>query len=124
MTVSGVRAMSGPMLKQSTLSTERRAELVVELKRNRPNMMRKAIRAYLHDLRREPLIGERLRDVDAPIWIVHAEKGDGRLTDNERRSLEPCPNVTVVTIPGESFFLPNEHSALLADLIVKALATV
>ena len=118
-----MRSMMGPMLKQSKLSAERRAELLVEFKRNRPSMLRKLIRAYLRDLRREPLIGVRLRDVDAPIWIVHAEKGDGRLTDAERQSLQQCPNVTVVTIPGKSFFLPNEHSAELAELTVKALAT-
>jgi pimeloyl-ACP methyl ester carboxylesterase len=68
------------------------------------------------------LIGDRLRALDAPVWIVHADKGDGRLTMQERRSLENCPNVTVVTIPGRSFFLPNEHPARLADLIVQALA--
>ena len=95
--------MMGPLLKQSKLPAKRRAELLVEFKRNRPSMMRKLIRAYLRDLRREPLIGVRLRDVDAPIWIVHAEKGDGRLTDAERQSLHYCPNVTVVTIPGQSF---------------------
>ena len=55
---------------------------------------------------------------------MHAEKGDGRLTDAERQSLQECPNVTVVTIPGQSFLLPNEHSAQLAELIMKALATV
>lgn len=119
-----MRSMFAPMLKQSKLSAERRAELLDEFKRNRPNMLRKLIRAYLRDLRREPLIGERLRDLDAPIWVVHAEKGDGRLTGEERRSLEQCPNVTVVTIPGQSFFLPNEHSTQLAGLIVEALATV
>jgi pimeloyl-ACP methyl ester carboxylesterase len=119
-----MRSMFGPMLKQSKLSAGRRAELLAEFKCNRPNMLRKLIRAYLRDLRREPLIGKRLRNVDAPIWIVHAEKGDGRLTDEERRSLEQCPNVTVVTIPGQSFFLPNEHSARLAELIVEALAKV
>src|SRR4051794_17998841 len=52
-----MRSMMGPMLKQSKLSAERRAELLVEFKRNRPSMMRNLIRAYLHDLRREPLIG-------------------------------------------------------------------
>jgi hypothetical protein len=55
---------------------------------------------------------------------VHADNGDGRLTTQERRSLAGCPNVTVATIPGRSFFLPNEHPAQLADLIVEALATV
>jgi pimeloyl-ACP methyl ester carboxylesterase len=119
-----MRSMFGPMLKQSTIPAERQAELLAEFKRNQPKDLRKLIRAYLRDLGREPLIGDRLRALDAPVWIVHADKGDGRLTTPERRSLEGCLNVTVVTIPGRSFFLPNEHPVQLADLIVEALATV
>ena len=42
------------------------------------------------------------------MWIVHAEKGDGGLTDEERRTLEACPHAHLVTIPGHVFFLPNE----------------
>jgi pimeloyl-ACP methyl ester carboxylesterase len=86
--------------------------------------MRRLIHSYLRELRREPLIGDRLRALDAPVWIVHADKGDGRLTTQERRSLAECSNVTVVTIPGRSFFLPNEYPAQLAGLIVEAIATV
>ena len=44
----------------------------------------------------------------APAWVVHAEQGDGGLTDTERRTLEACPTVEIVTIPGKVFFLPNE----------------
>jgi pimeloyl-ACP methyl ester carboxylesterase len=119
-----MRSMFGPMLKQSAIPAQRQAELLAEFKRNQPKKLRGPIRAYLRDLRREPLIGDRLRVLAAPVWVVHADKGDGRLTAKERRSLDECPNVTVVTIPGRSFFLPNEHPAELADLIVQALGTV
>ena len=43
-----------------------------------------------------------------PAWVVHAEKGDGGLTEHEREVLEACPHVRVVTLPGTVFFLPNE----------------
>ena len=119
-----MRSMFGPMLRQSRIPAQRQAELLAEFKRNQPKEMRKLIRAYLRDLGREPLIGDRLRALGVPVWIVHADKGDGRLTTQERRSLEDCPNVSVVTISGRSFFLPNEHPAELAALIVEALATV
>jgi pimeloyl-ACP methyl ester carboxylesterase len=56
------------------------------------------------------------------MWIVHAEKGDGGLTANERRTLEACPNAHVVTIPGAVFFLPNEVPERIAALILDALA--
>jgi pimeloyl-ACP methyl ester carboxylesterase len=119
-----MRSMFGPMLRQSRIPAQRQAELLAEFKRNQPKELRKLIRAYLRDLGREPLIGDRLRALDVPVWIVHADKGDGRLTTQERRSVEECPNASVVTIPGRSFFLPNEHPAQLAALVVEALATV
>jgi hypothetical protein len=53
---------------------------------------------------------------------VHAEKGDGGLTDEERATLEACPNVRVMTIPGKVFFLPNEASAAMAKAIEEAAA--
>jgi pimeloyl-ACP methyl ester carboxylesterase len=119
-----MRSMFGPMLKQSAIPAHRQVELLAEFKRNQPRSMRTFIHSYLRELRREPLIGDRVRALEAPVWIVHADKGDGCLTPQERRSLEECQNVTVVTIPGRSFFLPNEHPAELAGLIVEALATV
>ena len=56
-----------------------------------------------------------------PAWVVHAEKGDGGLTDDERRTLEACPSVSVITILGTSFFLPNEEPERIAELVVEAL---
>jgi hypothetical protein len=59
------------------------------------------------------------------MWIVHAEKkGDGGLTDVERRVLEGCPHAHVVTIPGAVFFLPNEIPERIAEIIGDALAVV
>jgi pimeloyl-ACP methyl ester carboxylesterase len=57
-----------------------------------------------------------------PTWIVHAEKGDGGLTDDERRTLEACPHVHLVTIPGHVFFMPNEVPKAIADVILEASA--
>ena len=93
-----------PMLKQSTIPAERQAELLAEFKRNQPKELRRLIRAYLRDLGREPLIGDRLRALDAPVWIVHADKGDGRLTAQERRSLAGCPTMTVGNNPWAELF--------------------
>ncbi len=55
-----------------------------------------------------------------PAWVVHAEKGDGSLTDDERRALEACPNIILLTIPGTSLFIPNEEPERIAALIVEA----
>ena len=43
-----------------------------------------------------------------PGWVVHAEKGDGGLTDAKRATLQAAPNLTLVTIPGSVFLLPDE----------------
>ncbi|MFD0526172.1 alpha/beta fold hydrolase [Kitasatospora arboriphila] len=55
-----------------------------------------------------------------PVWVVHAEKGDGGLTADERRTLETC--ASVVTIPGTSYFLPMEEPRRIAEIVVDALA--
>ena len=96
--------MLGPMLRQSRIPAQRQAELLAEFKRNQPIELRKLIRAYLRDLGREPMIGDRLRALDVPVWIVHADKGDGRLTTQERRSLEDCPTVSCRNNPWTELF--------------------
>jgi hypothetical protein len=78
------------------------------------------LREYLRwpgrgDGRAEPLCA-----AGVPAWIVRAEKGDGGLTDEERRTLETCPDVQLVTIPGHVFFLPNEVPDRIADVVVQA----
>jgi pimeloyl-ACP methyl ester carboxylesterase len=63
----------------------------------------------------------RLCEAGTPAWVMHAEKGDGGLTQHERAVLEACPGVQVVTVPGHVFFLPNDVPERIADLIVQAL---
>ncbi|MDX5563246.1 hypothetical protein PYK79_08230 [Streptomyces sp. ID05-04B] len=57
-----------------------------------------------------------------PTWTIHAEKGDGGLTDAERSTLQACPNARLVTIPGSVFFLPVEAPEPLAAAIAEAVA--
>jgi hypothetical protein len=56
------------------------------------------------------------------VWVVHAEKGDGGLTDRERATLEAAANVTLVTIPGSVFLLPDEAPERTAAVIADALS--
>jgi hypothetical protein len=57
------------------------------------------------------------------VWVVHAEKGDGGLTDAERATLDAAANVTLVTIPGAVFLLPDEAPEQTAAVIATALST-
>lgn len=56
-----------------------------------------------------------------PAWVVHGERGDGGITDRERHILEGCSQMNLITIPGASYFTPNEEPALVAGLVIQAL---
>jgi pimeloyl-ACP methyl ester carboxylesterase len=86
--------------------------------------MRLGLLAYLRWLRRDDDPARRLCEANVPAWVVHAEKGDGDLTSHERATLEACPQVRVVTIPGKVFLLPNDVPERIADVTVQALAEV
>ena len=46
----------------------------------------------------------------------------GSLTMNA--ALEACPRIRVITLPGASYFTPNEEPTLVAKLVVEALDQV
>lgn len=112
----------GAAVKDSPLPPARRDALVVELRKNDPHFVRRAIRCYLRYLDRHGSVASRLCEAAVPASVVHGETGDGGVTDEERRTLEACPAVNLVTIPGASFFTPTEEPALCADLIIQAVA--
>jgi pimeloyl-ACP methyl ester carboxylesterase len=112
------------MVKRLPLSDQRKREVRAELARNVPGHVRHALREYVDWLNRHERPAERLCTAGVPTWIVHAEKGDGGLTDAERRSLEVCPQAHLVTIPGEVFFIPNEVPDRVAEVIVAAAGEV
>jgi pimeloyl-ACP methyl ester carboxylesterase len=113
--------VGGSMIKRTELSAERKRELQEDFRRNVPHDITLALREYVRWLHRQERPAERLCQAGVPTWVVHAEKGDGGLTDDERKTLEACPQAQVVTIPGNVFFLPNEAPARIADVIVAAL---
>jgi len=109
------------MVKRIPVSAERQDELREDFRKNVPQHTRRGLREYVRWLHRHDHPAERLCRAGVPTWIVHAEKGDGGLTDDERRTLEACPHAHIVTIPGSVFFLPNEVPGPIADVIVEAL---
>ena len=114
----------GMMLKALALPSDRKAELAADFRRNDPRVIRRLLREYVRYLGRHADSAWRLCDVGVPAWIVHAEKGDGGLTTDERRIPEACPLATVVTIPGTSHLLPNEKKAQIAEIIAAAVDAV
>ena len=112
------------MVKRIPVPPERQDELRADFRKNDPRHMRQALHQYARWLHRNDDPRERLCDAGVPTWVVHAEKGDGDLTDDERRALEACANAHLVTIPGHVFFLPNEVPGRVADVIVEAVGSV
>jgi pimeloyl-ACP methyl ester carboxylesterase len=110
------------MVKKSAVSPERRAELKRDFERNNVHDLAKGLQAYRQWLARGDDAAQRLCDSGVPVWMVHAEKGDGGLTTHERSVLQGCPQVRLVTIPGHVFFLPNDVPAQIASVINEALA--
>ena len=117
-------SVAGSMIKRTELPAERKRELQEDFHKNVPQDTMRALSAYVSWLHRLERPAERLCRAGVPSWIVHAEKGDGGLTDDERRTLEACQPAHVVTIPGNVFFLPNEASARVADVVLEAVGQI
>jgi pimeloyl-ACP methyl ester carboxylesterase len=109
------------MVKKMPVPVKRQAELRDDLRKNVPGHVRRSRREYRRWLRRPQPHAERLCQAAAPTWIVHAETGDGGLTGDERRMLEACHQVHLVTIPGAAFLLPVETPEQIAEVIIEAL---
>ena len=112
------------MVNKAELPPEGKEALKADFALNNPRHIRLGLQAYLRWLKRDDDPARRLCEAGVPAWVVHAEKGDGALTQHERDVLENCPHVRVVTLPGEVFFIPNEASKSIADVVVEAIAAI
>ena len=97
-------------------------ELIEDLKQNRARDAVPACIEYLDYIAQDRDFAAQLAASGSPAWVVHAEKGDGDLTDAERATLQAAPNVTLVTIPGSVFLLPDEAPQKTAEVIASALS--
>lgn len=115
---------AGSMVKGIAVAPERQAELAADFRRTSTRDMGLGLREYLKWLTTGEDHAALLCRSGVPTWVVHAEKGDGGLTDTERRTLEGCSTVKVVTIPGSVFFLPSDVPDLIATVINDAVAAI
>jgi len=113
--------MMGSVTKNVRVPEARRVELLDDLRRNDPPVMRQLFRGYFQYLGRHDSPAARLCDAGVPAWVVHDDRGAGRVTADEQSTLETGPNTLVITVLGTSFFLTNEESERIAELVVEAL---
>ena len=114
-----------PLMAKSAKTTEaHKRELLEDVKLNTARDAVRVCSEYLDYIAADRDPAAELAASGQRAWVVHAEKGDGGLTDDERATLEAAPNVTVVTIPGGVFLLPDEVPEQIAEVIAAAVAHV
>lgn len=114
-----------PLMARSAKTPEpHKRELIEDLKQNRAGDSVRVSADYLDYIASGRDFAAELAAAGNPVWVVHAEKGDGGLTDAERATLAAAPTVTLVTIPGSVFLLPDEvpeqTAAAIADAVARA----
>ena len=112
-----------PLIARSAKTSERhKKDLIEDFKQNRAGDAVRVCGEYLDYIAADRNFAAELAASGSPVWVVHAEeKGDGGLTDAERATLEAAPNVTLVTIPGAVFLIPDEAPQRTAAVIADAL---
>ena len=112
-----------PLMARSAKTSEpHKKDLIEDFKQNRAGDAVRVCGEYLDYIAADRNFAAELASSGSPVWVVHAEeKGDGGLTDAERATLEAAPNVTLVTIPGAVFLIPDEAPQRTAAVIADAL---
>ena len=110
------------MVRSAKTPDTHKRELIEDFKQNRAGDSVRVCSEYLDYIAADTDYAARLAAAGNPVWVVHAEKGDGGLTDHERDTLQSAPNVTLVTLPGAVFLLPDEAPTQTAAVIATALS--
>jgi pimeloyl-ACP methyl ester carboxylesterase len=118
-----VLKLIGPMTKGS-IPPQRHAALAAELENNDARFVRRNTHAIMRYYDHYGNLAGRLCDSGSRAWVVFGEKDDVKLQSEERRQLEACPKVSLVTIEGTGHFSLNTHPERIADLMLAALAAV
>ncbi len=112
-----------PLMARTAKTTQlHKKELIEDFTQNRATDALQGCVEYLDYIAEDRDFAAELAASGNPVWVVHAEKGDGGLTDAERATLQAAPSVTVVTIPGSVFLLPDEAPRETAAAISSALS--
>ncbi len=112
-----------PLMARSAKTPQpHKRELIEDLKQNRAGDSVRASSEYLDYIASDRDYAAKLAAAGYPVWVVHAEKGDGGLTDAERATLKAAANVTLVTVPGAVFRLPDEAPQQTASVIATAVS--
>lgn len=114
-----VLRLIGGMIKGS-VPQNRHAALAAELKKNDPRSVRRLTHTALRYYDSHGNLAPRLCDSGSRAWVVFGENDDVKLQAEERRQLEACPQITLVTIQGTGHFSLNTHPDRIAGVMLEA----
>ncbi|MDP9346129.1 MAG: alpha/beta hydrolase [Actinomycetota bacterium] len=98
--------------------------LVAAMQGNDPRVCRALARRYFEYVDRHGSLVPRLCDSGVRAWVAFGDgKGEVGLTDEERRGLESCPSVELVTIRGSGHLALVDNPAIVAGLILDAVTS-
>ena len=122
--MAGLLRLMPLMARAAKAPAEHKKELAEDLRQNRARDSVRVCAEYLDYIDADRDFAAELVASGTPVWVVHAQKGDGDLTAAERATLRAAPTVTLVTIPGSVFLLPDEAPQQTAAAIASALEHV
>ncbi len=99
--------------------------LIAEMQGNDPRVCRELVRHYFEYLDRHESLVSRLCDAGVRAWAAFGDgKGEVGLTHEERRALENCTNVELITIRGSGHMALIDNPGIVAGLILEAAKSV
>ncbi|MER5429943.1 alpha/beta hydrolase [Streptomyces sp. NPDC002588] len=99
----------------------RRAEaLAAAMSGNDPATCRRIVRRYYAYLDRYPDLVRRLGEAGVPAWVVRGDHDEIGLTDDERRGLEACPHLRLVSVPDAGHAVLVDQPAAVAEVVAEA----
>ncbi|MBK3646137.1 alpha/beta fold hydrolase [Streptomyces sp. NPDC085900] len=113
-----------PSAMKRELPKARADVLAAAMRGNDPATCRRIVHGYYEYLGRHPSLVDRLCGAAVPAWVVRGDHDEIGLTDTERKGLEACPHVRMVTVPDAGHMLLVQQPARVADVIAEAVAAV
>jgi pimeloyl-ACP methyl ester carboxylesterase len=101
------------------LPADRHDALVAEMKKSDPRFCQRMVRSYFQYLDRHGSLVPRLCDSGARSLVVFCDRSKVGLTDEERRGLDACPNVTMVAVADSGHMVMTDQPTRTAELILE-----
>jgi len=117
-------AMIGKLFKDAFpegYPAEQRQRLIAEVKHNRAKFIRRLATLNLDYFERYGSLAERLCNAGVKSWVVFGDRDQVGLTDGEKRVLDSCPDVRLVTVPNATHMVLLDQPAAVADVIRESL---